>query len=70
MTTSTLATLIARADRAWCKDNAADQRPRDWATDLAAVVERQAIAPLRDRIAQLEAWCSCAKPPWPNGGGS
>lgn len=70
MTAKTLATLIARADRAWCRDNAGDQRPRDWAEEMAAVVSAKAIDPLLVRIAQLESWCSCTKPQWPAGGGA
>lgn len=63
MTTTSLTALIARADRTWCKANAGEQRPRDWAQQLAAVIQTQAVDPLRARVTQLESWCSCAKPP-------
>lgn len=63
MTTANLTALIVRADRLWCRENAGEQRPRDWAQQLAAAIQAQVLNPLRARMAQLEAWCSCAKPP-------
>lgn len=64
-----LATRIARHDVKWCKDNAEDRRPRDWAADLAAVLWEQIIQPiatdasaLADQVAVLESHCSCWKP--------